>query len=195
MAARSRRVFAGALPVMRMRERVEYRWEDVDKLLKSTPKTRQWLHLQAIRDIAAQRFAFPTAEYRTFRAYVNEPEPTMVIQTGDQELAPDIVVVDTAKRNAVRLLAEVETTESVDEDHGRREWLPFSRVADANFFLYVPAGQSGEAKRILRKLGVRRVKLRTWRYITGLDTLDITDVRTSVFSLEALLPPFLLRRR
>jgi hypothetical protein len=118
-----------------------------------------------------------------------------VIQTGGEELAPDIVVVDSAQQNAVRLLAEVETADSMTEEEGRREWLPYSRVADANFFLYVPTGHAGEAKRILKKVGARRVRLRTWRYITGLDTLDITDVPYGLPGLGALMPPFLLRRR
>jgi hypothetical protein len=38
------------------------------------------------------------------------------------------------------------------------------------------------------------VGLRTWRYVTGLETLDITDIDYGGI-LELLLPPFLLRRR
>jgi hypothetical protein len=178
-----------------MREHVEHRWEGADKLLQAAPKTRNALHLKVIRDIAAERFGFPTEQHPTFRTFVNEPEPTMVVEMGEDRLTPDIVVMDSAKRNAVRLLAEVETADSVDEDHGRREWLPYSRVADANFFLYVPAGHAEETKRILRKLHVKRVRLRTWRYVTGLDKLDITDVRYGPPGLDALVPPFLLRRR
>jgi hypothetical protein len=178
-----------------MREHVEYRLEDTDKLLRSAPKTRDELHLRAIRDIAAERFGFPTQQHPTFRTFVNEPEPTMVVEVGGEEIVPDIVVVDSAKRKAVRLLAEVETADSVNEDHGRREWLPYSHVADASFFLYVPAGHAEETKRILRKLGVKRVRIRTWRYVTGLDKLDVTSVRYGLPGLDALIPPFLLGRR
>ncbi len=178
-----------------MRERVEYRWEDPEKLLKPAAKSRRELHLRVVRDIAAQRFAFPTPQYPSYRAYLNEPEPTMPVQTGSEQLVPDIVVVDSAGQNAARLLVDVETAESVTEERGRQEWLPSSRVAGADFFLYVPAGHAGEAKRILRQLGVKRVRLCTWRYITGLDTIDLTDVRYGPLGLEALMPPFLLRRR
>jgi hypothetical protein len=67
-------------------------------------------------------------------------------------------------------------------------------VPDTTFYLYVPSGFIVEARRLLKKHRIKKVGLRTWRYVTGQDVLDITDVDYGGV-LELLLPPFLLRRR
>jgi hypothetical protein len=67
-------------------------------------------------------------------------------------------------------------------------------VPDTTFYLYVPSGFIVEARRLLKKHRIKKVGLRTWRYVTGQDVLDITDVGYGGV-LELLLPPFLLRRR
>ena len=132
-------------------------------------------HDRAVRDIAAARFEFPTREYPNFRTFVNEPQPEMGVRGLEGEaLYPDIVVVE-QPRNVVRIIAEVETAQTVTEEEAEREWKLFSELCEA-FYLYVPAGWSDEAKRICKKLRIRVAGLRTWRHILGADQIDITDV-------------------
>ncbi len=176
-----------------LRERVEQRWQDPDTLLPASPRTRGETHLRVIQDIAAQRFGFPTAEFPSYRTYVNEPEPTLVIRTADgRELTPDIVVAE-ARSNVPKILAEVETTDTVTEEEAEKEWRPYSQVPGAAFYLYVPAGYGVRAREILKKLKISSAGLRTWRYVTGQDALDITDMGYGGL-LELLLPPFMLNR-
>jgi len=67
-------------------------------------------------------------------------------------------------------------------------------VPDTTFYVYVPAGFVVEARRLLKKHRIKKVALRTWRYMTGQDVLDITNVDYGSV-LELLLPPFLVRGR
>ncbi len=176
-----------------LRDKVQQRWQDPDALLPASAKTREEAHLRAIKDIVARRFGFPTPEFSSFRTYLNEPEPALVIRTADgRELAPDIVVAEWP-RNIPRILAEVEMADTVTEEEAEQEWLPYSQVPGATFYLYVPSGYGSQARDILRKLKIRKARLRTWRYVTGQEALDITDMDYGGL-LELLLPPFLLNR-
>jgi len=177
-----------------VREHVETRWLDPDKLMPPSVKTREELRSRVAKDIAQRRLAFPNEESPSLRTHVNVPEATFVIRAaGGTELAPDIVVAESAS-GSPRILAAVETADTVTDEQAAGRWLPFSRVPDATFHLYVPSGFAAEAKKLLKKHGIRRAGLRTWRYVTGLDSLDITEVDYGGI-LELLLPPFLLRRR
>src|SRR3990170_2062133 len=123
-----------------LREKVEQRWQEPDRLWEASAKTREEAHLRVARDVAAQRFAFPTPEFSSLRTYLNEPEPTLVIRTPDgRELAPDIVVAEWA-RNIPKSLAEVETRDTVTEESAEAKWRPYSQVPDTTFYLYVPSG-------------------------------------------------------
>ncbi len=136
---------------------------------------RDLKHDRAVRDIAASRFDFPSKEHAGLRTFVNEREPSLGVKGLDGEpLYPDIVVVE-HPRNVVRMVAEVETRETVTEEEAAREWKPFSELCDA-FYLYVPAGLSGEAKRICKKMKVKVAGVRTWRYIQGQEKLDVAEV-------------------
>ena len=177
-----------------VREHIDTRWLDPDKLMPPSAKTRDETRSRVVRDIAQQRLAFPNDESPSLQTHVNAPEPTFVIRGADGiELAPDIVVAEAASGNP-RILAAVETADTVTDEQAAARWLPFSRVPDAAFHLYVPSGFAAEAKRLLKKHGIKRVGLRTWRYVTGLEVLDLTDIDYGGI-LELLLPPFLLRRR
>ena len=177
-----------------VREHVDTRWEDPDKLMPPGGKTRENVHSRVVKDVAQQRFAFPNAEFPSLRTHVNVPEPAFAVRAADgSELAPEIVVAEAAS-GSPRILAAVETVDTVTDEQAASRWLPFSRVPDTAFHLYVPSGFGAQAKRLLKKHGIKRVALRTWRYVTGLETLDITDIDYGGI-LELLLPPFLLRRR
>ena len=177
-----------------VREHVDTRWLDPDKLMPPSGKTREEMLSRVVNDIARQRLAFPNDQSPSLRTHVNVPEPAFVVRAADgAELVPDIVVADSAS-GGPRILAAVETADTVTDEQAASRWLPFSQVADTTFQLYVPSGFAAEAKRLLKKHRIKKVGLRTWRYVTGLDALDITDIDYGGI-LELLLPPFLLRRR
>jgi hypothetical protein len=177
-----------------VREHIDTRWLDPDKLMPPSAKTRDETRSRAVKDIAQQRLAFPNDESPSLQTHVNVLELAFAVRAADgSELAPDIVVAEAAS-GSPRILAAVETADTVADEQAAARWLPFSRVPDAAFHLYVPSGFAAEAKRLLKKHHIKRVGLRTWRYVTGLETLDITDIDYGGI-LDLLLPPFLLRRR
>jgi len=176
-----------------VREHIDTRWLDPNKLMPPGVKTREATHSRVVNDIAQQRLAFPSDESPSLRTHVNVPEPAFVIRAADSsELVPDILVTE-CSGDRPRILAAVETADTVTEEQAAGRWLPLARVPDTTFHLYVPSGFAAEAKRLLKKHRIKKVALRTWRYVTGLDALDITDIDYGGI-LELLLPPFLLRR-
>ena len=177
-----------------VREHVDTRWLDPDKLMPPSVKTRDETRSRVVKDIAQQHLAFPNDQSPSLSTHVNVPEPSFVIRAADgSELAPDIVVAEAAS-GSPRFLAAMETADTVTDEQAAGRWLPFSRVPDATFYLYVPSGFAAEARRLLKKHCIKETRLRTWRYVTGLEALDITDIDYGGI-LELLLPPFLLRRR
>ena len=176
-----------------LREKVEQRWQDPDKIWPASPKSKEEAHLRVARDIAAHRLSFPTPEFPAFRTHLNVPEPALVIRTTDgHELAPDIVVAE-FPRNVPKILAEVETVDTVTEEQAETKWRPCSQVPGTTFCLYVPSGYGSQARAILKKLKIKKVGLRTWRYVAGQEALDITELDYGGLP-ELLLPPFLLNR-
>ena len=136
-------------------------------------ETREVVHLRAIKDIASERFQYPTEQYRDFKTYANHPARTMGIQMPDGSVAyPDIVVVQHPENNA-RIVAQIETAESVREAVARFEWLPYSRLAP--LYLYVPVGKGADARELCKQFGIKAVGIRTWRYLPGYDEIEIND--------------------
>ena len=50
-------------------------------------------------------------------------------------------------------------------------------LAGVQFYLYVPSGRASEAKKLLKRTGIKDVKLRTWRNNAGLRTIDVAALR------------------
>jgi hypothetical protein len=149
----------------------------------------RFLVTHAVRDIFEARFQFPTPESPSLRAYANVPEVSMPITTDTGgELAPDIVVIDTSG-NQVKIHVAVETAHTVNEEAARRRWLPYSQLADSAFYIYVPVGYGGRAKRLCRRLGIRVYGFRTWRYTPH--GLEINEVSERPGVVNNLLPPIL----
>ena len=149
-------------------------------------EARGLLHEKALRDIARLRFGFPTEKYRDFKTYTNVPQRTMGVQLGGNLVAyPDIVVVQHPENNA-KIVAEVETNETVREAVARFEWLPYSELAP--LYLYVPVGKGDEALNMCRKLDVAVVGIRTWRYVAGYEDPEINDHFTVPSGPEEMLP-------
>jgi len=149
-------------------------------------EARGLLHEKALRDIARLRFGFPTEKYRDFKTYTNVPQRTMGVQLGGNLVAyPDVVVVQHPENNA-KIVAEVETNETVREAVARFEWLPYSELAP--LYLYVPVGKGDEALNMCRKLDVAVVGIRTWRYVAGYEDPEINDHFTVPSGPEEMLP-------
>lgn len=160
-----------------MRERIDERWTNADELLRPSSKSFREAHLSAVREIAEQLFSYPTAEFPHHRTFVNEPEPEQKVFTNyGRELAPDIVVVEWPER-IVRIVAEVLTLDMLTAENAREVWSPEANLVGVQLYLYVPSGHVAEARKLLRKAGVKDVKLRTWRHITGLKMMDVAALR------------------
>jgi hypothetical protein len=136
-------------------------------------EARDLLHQKALRDIVRLRFGFPTEKYRDYKTYVNQPQRTMGVQlAGNMVAYPDIVVVQHPENNT-KIVAEVETNETIREAVARFEWLPYSDLAP--LYLYVPVGKGDETLKLCRELDIPVVAVRTWRYIAGYDDPEIND--------------------
>jgi hypothetical protein len=155
----------------------------------SRTASRQLLHDKALKDIARLRFAFPTEKYRDYKTYVNHPARAMGVELPNGLVAyPDIVVVQHPENNC-RIVAEVETNETVNEAVARWEWLPYADLAP--LYLYVPVGKGDDALNLCRQMDIPVVGIRTWRYIAGYDEPEINDHYTVPSGPEDLLPKFL----
>jgi len=166
---------------------IETRWTDVDKMLQPAPKDRDELRQRAVQDVAKARFEFPTPELPSYRTFVNVPEVTLPVKDANgAEYTPDIVVVETPG-NLLRILAQVETGDLVNEQRAKEVWAPLTRLGDAAFYLYVPVGHGGEAKKICRKLGLQVYGFRTWRYVP--QGIEINDVSEPPDIMAKLMPP------
>jgi hypothetical protein len=160
-----------------VRERVQERWVEREDLLKPSSKAARESHLSAVTNIAQEYFAYPTPEFPHLRTFVNEPEPTQKVFTNyGNELAPDIVVVQWPEK-IISIVAEVATADMLTLDVAEMVWAVLARLEGVQFYLYVPAGHAGDARKLLKQAKIKGVTLRTWRHITGLQTVEIARVR------------------
>jgi hypothetical protein len=153
-------------------------------------ETRERLRLRALQEIARERFGFPNERYPHLKTFVNEPERTMGVTVDREVLYPDIVVLQWPEK-MTEMVAQVEGASTVTEQQARDEWLPYSLAGP--LYLFVPVGYAQEAKRICRRFRIDVVGLRTWRFMVGFHSLEVTDIETAPSGLEALLPGFLAR--
>jgi hypothetical protein len=152
-------------------------------------EARAAAHVRAVKDIAGARFGFPTAKYPHYKTYTNVPTRTMGVAMPDSVVAyPDIVVVQDPE-NYAKILGEVETTETVNEQTAERRWRPFADLAP--LYLYVPVGDADDALKLCRQLRVPIVGIRTWRYAVGVEEIEVNDHYTVASGPEELLPKIL----
>jgi len=152
-------------------------------------EARDLIHQRALKDIVRLRFGFPTEKYRDYKTYVNHPQRSMGVQMVNNAVAyPDIVVVQNPENNA-KIVAEIETNETVREAVARFEWLPYSELAP--LYLYVPVGKGDETMSLCRRLNIPVVGVRTWRYIAGYEEPEINDHFTVPSGPEDMLPKLL----
>ncbi|HEU4760134.1 MAG TPA: hypothetical protein VFT91_09165 [Dehalococcoidia bacterium] len=154
-------------------------------------EAREALHDRATQDIARARFAFPNAKYPHYKTYVNHPQRAMGVEMTDGSVAyPDIVVV-LHPENYSKMLGEVETNETVNQDVAYYEWRPYAQLAP--LYLYVPVGKGDEALSLCRRYNVSVVGIRTWRYVVGYEEIEINDHCTVPSGPEEILPKILRR--
>lgn len=116
----------------------------------------------AVADIATLKFPFPNDEFPNLETIVNEPDPRMSVGKWEgKDLFPDIVVIGRPGQ-WLRLMAEVETEDTVNEETAQTEWLPYSKQGD--LLIYVPTGCVQETKRLCKRFGIQLKGIRTWRY-------------------------------
>jgi hypothetical protein len=170
---------------------VKHRWENIEELLEPLPEGPAELRAKAVQDIAPLRFEFPTTDFASYRTFVNVPEVTLPV-TGDdgKEYTPDIVVVDTPG-NITKIVAQVETGETVNQDIAKERWAVYAGFRDVAFYLFVPVGFGGEAKKICSKLDIPVYGFRTWRYVP--QGIEINDISEPPGIMPALMPPFIRR--
>jgi hypothetical protein len=134
------------------------------------------LHLRTLQHIARLRFDFSGHERSDYKAFLNHPQNTIGVQMPGGSVAyPDIVVVQSPE-NYTKIVAQVETAETVNEDVAFYQWGPYAELAP--LYLYVPVGMGDEALALCRRLDVPVVGIRTWRYIVGYDEIEINDYYT-----------------
>jgi len=149
-------------------------------------ESRQLIHDRALKDIARLRFGFPTEKYRDYKTYVNHPARAMGVELPNGQVAyPDIVVVQHPE-NFAKIVAEVETNETVREAVAQYEWMPYADLAP--LYLYVPVGKGDEALSLCRQFDIPVVGIRTWRYLAGYEEPEINDHFTVASGPEDLLP-------
>lgn len=167
---------------------LEERWTDIDKMLQPAPMSSKELHERVVPDVAKARFEFPTAEHPSYRTFVNVPEVTLPItdDAGNQH-APDIVVVDTPG-NVLKIVAQVETADMVTPERAREVWSVYAKLRNVAFYLYVPVGYGGAAKRLAKEAGLDIYGFRTWRYVP--QGIEINDISEPPEIIHALMPPF-----
>jgi hypothetical protein len=155
---------------------VTERWADPERVLRPSPKSYAAAHVAAVRNIAEEYFGYPTPDLPHFRTFVNHPEPEQKVFTNfGRELTPDIVVLEWPER-LPRIFAEVVTQDMLTDENAEMWWV-LSRLKDVTFFLYVPAGAAAMSKRLLKKHNIKNIRLRTWRHITGLKTIDVAPIK------------------
>jgi hypothetical protein len=153
-------------------------------------EARAAAHVRAVKDIAGARFGFPTGKYPDYKTYTNVPTRTMGVAMLETSAVayPDIVVVQDPE-NYAKILGEVETTETVNEQTAQRRWRPFADLAP--LYLYVPVGDADHALKLCRQLQVPIVGIRTWRYAVGVEEIEVNDHYTVASGPEELLPKIL----
>lgn len=172
---------------------IQTRWEEPDTLLARNERTRNEELARVVQEIAQARFNFPTQEHPSYRTHVNVPEVTMAVKVGEEEIAPDIVVIDKRKTGEtyVAITAAVANKEMVNEDEAKTRWARWAAIKDVAFYVYVPVGYGQKAKTICRNLKVRPDGYRTWRWAPS--GFEINEISEQESALAVLMPPLVRR--
>lgn len=129
-------------------------------------------HLGTVQEIAKVKFPFPNDEFPDLETIVNIPKAWMAIPGPDgKDITPDIVVVR-RPGTWLKIMAYVETEDTVTDESALLRWLPASKVGD--LVVYVPFGCAPQTKKLLKKHGIKAKGIRMWRFrpVWGLDVSE-----------------------
>lgn len=79
-------------------------------------------------------------------------EKNWSIRDGTDEYYPDLILLPKGSKRST-IIVEVETNESVSEDHAQEQWIPYSNLG-RKFYLLVPSNVLSQAKAICRRLAI-----------------------------------------
>jgi hypothetical protein len=133
---------------------------------------RDQRHVGTVEAIAKLRFPFPDEDHPDLEAIVNIPVAKMAAgQEGGKDLFPDILVV---RRPGTWLqeMAVVEMADTVNDASALARWAPLSKCGDLH--IYVPAGMVSDARKLLKRHGIKAAGIRTWRFrpVWGLEVAE-----------------------
>ncbi len=168
---------------------MDTRWEQIDTLLERTERSKNEGLIKAINGVAAARYEFPTPKLASYRTHVNAPDVTMAVQLGDEQIAPDIVVVEKISTGETHLVmtAAVADREMVNEAEAKRSWARYASIPNSVFYLYVPVGYGKIAKQICKKAKINVEGFRTWRWTPH--GFEVNDISEPMSGLSPLMPP------
>jgi len=130
-------------------------------------------HQGTVAEIAKVKFPYPNEEFPDYETIVNVPKPRLSVGAANgRELVPDIVVVHKPGL-FLRMMAEVEMPDTVNDESAVQDWLPMSKVGP--LYLYVPVGMVPETKKLLKKHKISVAGIRTWRFrpVWGLEVVEV----------------------
>jgi hypothetical protein len=136
-------------------------------------------HEKATQAIAKARLNFPDIGSPDLKTFTNRPARQVGVKLGDtKEMAfPDIVVLADPS-NEVRIIGEIETARSLRDTPEAdlvEKWREFSFLGET--YLFVPLMQVSSVKDALQRHKVKIAGIRSWRFITGQDKIDVVDMR------------------
>ena len=123
---------------------------------------RDQRHQATVAEIAEKKFPFPSENEPELETIINTPTQQMSIgKHNGENFFPDMVVVRRPGQ-WLELIAQVETSDTVNDDSAENRWLPASRMGE--LLLYVPAGKVEATKKLCKKHGIKTKGIRTWRF-------------------------------
>ena len=140
--------------------------------MATVPYLREQRRSGVITDVARLKFPFPNEQFPDLETIVNVPAGGMSVGEKDgKALFPHIVAVR-RPGSWLKMMAEVEVADTVNEDSALSRWKPYSECGD--LILYVPFGLAGEARKLAKKHHIRLAGVRAWRYrpVWGLEVVD-----------------------
>jgi hypothetical protein len=128
----------------------------------------------AVQELAKERFAYPSPDAPHLKTFTNRPEHTIGVRgPGGELLFPDIVVMDTTTTE-VYLLGELETSRSLRLPDTPEKWQAFATVG--KLLVYVPYGEEGYARSLIRELRAKPIGLRAWKRNLGQNRIETVEV-------------------
>jgi hypothetical protein len=117
---------------------------------------------------------------RRFAVGINPgPEQTAPVGTGADVQFPDLVLTSQGAGKKLAGVIEVETSESVNQLEAMAQWARFGRLP-VEFFLYVPSGVAGVARRLCSEHGIGVTEI--WTYHAVGDQVRFAQVHRAALA-------------